>query len=95
MRLAKLKVMLGALLIGLMMQTSVFADEVFVTQHGAKYHKATCRLVKNKTSTALEKEAAIEKSYTPCRRCYKEDVVIEEVISENTGEAAPTEVVPE
>jgi len=63
----------------LTMTTGVFAEEVFMTQRGKKYHKEICRLVKNKENTnSLEKEEAMEAGYTPCKRCFKEDVKVEE-----------------
>ncbi len=66
---------LGALLT---ITTGAFAEKVFMTQRGKKYHKAICRLIKNKENTHfLEKEEAIEKGYTPCKRCFKEDIVVE------------------
>ncbi len=53
----------------LTMATQVFAEEVYMTKHGKKYHKATCRLVKGKKNIrVLEKKESIEKGYTPCRR---------------------------
>ena len=59
----------------LTMATCVSAEEVYMTKNGKKYHKKICRLVKNKKNIRmLEKEESIEKGYTPCKRCYKEDV---------------------
>ena len=72
------KIMILALKVSFVaMTTCAFAEEVFVTQKGAKYHKATCRLIKNKEVTAMEKDKAVENDYTPCKRCFKEDVVTE------------------
>jgi methylphosphotriester-DNA--protein-cysteine methyltransferase len=52
------------------------AEDVVVTQRGTKYHKETCRLVKFKDNTQImSKEKAVEAGYSPCRRCYKEDIV--------------------
>ncbi len=72
--------MIGMLMVFLSATTHAFAEDVFVTQRGAKYHKAICRLVKNKDNiTKFEKKEAIEKGYEPCKRCFKEDVVVEKV----------------
>ncbi len=56
--------------------TMAFAENVFVTKNGSKYHKADCRFVKNREVEEISKEAAIEEGLTPCSRCYKEDVAV-------------------
>lgn len=57
----------------------VFAEDVFITPKGAKYHKEICRLVKNKENvTKLDKEEALEEGYGPCKRCFGEDVIAQE-----------------
>ncbi len=59
--------------------SSVFAEDVFTTKRGKKYHKQICRLIKNKGAmTTHEKDAAVETGYQPCRRCYKEDIITDE-----------------
>jgi hypothetical protein len=71
-------VMLGMLVTILSATTCVFAEDVFVTQNGTKYHKEICRLLKNKDNvTKLDKKVAEEEDYSPCKLCFKEDVVIE------------------
>ncbi len=71
--------MIGMLMVFLSATTHAFAEDVFVTPRGAKYHKEICRLVKDKDNiTKLEKKEAIEEGYEPCKRCFKEDVVVEE-----------------
>jgi len=49
-----------------------FAGEVYVTKNGTKYHKADCRLIKDRDVTALDEEEAIASDYEPCKRCFKE-----------------------
>jgi hypothetical protein len=71
--------MIGMLATFLSATTTVFAEDVFITQRGSKYHKEICRLVKNKDNiTTLDKKEAVEEDYGPCKRCFKEDVVVEE-----------------
>ncbi len=69
-------------MIGLLMSflttSFAFADEVYVTKNGKKYHKKICSWIKNKDAVAISKEEAVEKGLTPCKRCYKEDVVVNE-----------------
>jgi len=76
--MARKLMMLGVLIAFLSATTYVFAEDVFITQSGAKYHKEICRLIKNRNNvTKLDKEDAIEEDYGPCKRCFKEDVVLE------------------
>ncbi|MCK5013304.1 MAG: hypothetical protein KAS66_05760 [Candidatus Omnitrophica bacterium] len=71
--------MVGMLVMFLSATTYAFAEDVFITQRGSKYHKEECRLIKNKENvTKLDKKEAIEEGYGPCKRCFKEDVVVDE-----------------
>ena len=73
------KLMVFAMLVAFLATSSIaFAADVHVTKRGKKYHKLECLTIKNKETTALSKEDAIESGYTPCRRCFKEDVIVEE-----------------
>ena len=69
--------MVGMLVMLLSATTYAFAEDVFVTQRGSKYHKEDCRAIKGKEVTKLEKKEAVEEGYGPCKRCFKEDVVVE------------------
>ena len=62
------------MLVGLCASAHVFAEDVYVTQNGQKYHKQDCRLIKNKNPQKITKVAAQEKELKPCGRCYKEDL---------------------
>ena len=67
--------MVGMLMTFLTATTAVFAEEVFITQKGTKYHKEICRLLKSKENVSkMEKKEAVAEDYEPCRRCFKEDV---------------------
>jgi len=64
--------MLGAVLT---MTTGAFAEDVFMTSRGKKYHKESCKHVQNKGKIkTLELEVADEKGYLPCKRCFKEEI---------------------
>lgn len=55
--------------------TAAIAEDVFTTPNGTKYHKETCRLVKNKENIqTLDKDDALEEGYEPCKRCFKADL---------------------
>jgi len=55
----------------LLVASAAFAEEVFVTQNGKKYHVATCQLIKERETSALDEKAAMEQGYAPCGRCLK------------------------
>ena len=56
--------------------TFAFAEDVYVTKRGKKYHKEDCLLIKNKGAEKITKKEAVEKGLTPCQRCFNEEVSI-------------------
>ncbi len=68
--------MIGMLAVFLSTTTYAFSEDVFVTQRGSKYHKAECLSVKDRDVTKMEKKEAIKEGYGPCKRCFEEDVVV-------------------
>ena len=68
----------GLLILFTATTTLAFADQVYVTEKGSKYHKAECRLVKNKEPKAMDKDEAIASGHEPCKVCFKEDLVTNE-----------------
>ena len=69
-----MKGLLSALLIGMMMftATSAFADTVYATKNGKKFHHADCPLIEKKSPAAISMEDAQKKGLKPCGRCFKE-----------------------
>jgi len=69
------KLMLTGLLITFLSATTVvFAEDVFITQKGSKYHKEICRLIKNRDNvTKVDKKEIIEEDYGPCKRCFNKN----------------------
>jgi len=65
-----------ALLLGL--STLAWAENVYVTPNGKKYHKQTCLLIKDHELTELDQAQAKEQDYEPCKKCFKEDQPVEE-----------------
>lgn len=45
------------------------ATTVYVTEKGDKYHKATCRYVKDKKTTKMTAGEAKKKGLKPCKVC--------------------------
>lgn len=46
-------------------------ETVYVTSSGKKYHKSTCRYVKDKSATLYSIDEAKKKGYTACSVCFK------------------------
>ena len=57
--------------------TIAFAEDIYVTANGTKYHKADCRFIKDRETQKLDKQAAIEQGYIPCQGCSKEKLAEE------------------
>ena len=72
-------ILMGLIMTFLSATTCVFAGDVFITQRGSKYHKEICRLIKNRDNIKkIDEKEAIEEDYGPCKRCFKEDVVVDD-----------------
>jgi hypothetical protein len=54
--------------------TIVFAQDVYATKNGKKYHKAECPLVQNKDPQPISMKEATDKGLTPCGKCFKEEL---------------------
>ena len=66
----------GLLVIFASMTTVAAAEEVYVTATGSKYHKSSCRLIRNKeTAKAMDKDEALASNHQPCKVCFKDDLV--------------------
>lgn len=70
--------MLSLMIAFLSAATHVFAEDVFVTPKGKKYHKEICRLIQKRSVSSLEKDAAVEEGYVPCGKCFKEDLAADD-----------------
>ena len=57
----------------LLATSAAFAEDVYVTVNGKKFHKEACRLIKTKNPSKIDKEAALKKGLEPCKVCYKEN----------------------
>ncbi|MDP2654714.1 MAG: hypothetical protein Q8Q08_11885 [Candidatus Omnitrophota bacterium] len=68
------KVMLmAAVLIFQAVAGPVFAADVYVTKQGKKYHSAACPFLKNKETSAIPEEKAVERKMKPCSKCLSPD----------------------
>ena len=52
--------------------TSAFADDVFVTKHGKRFHKADCKVVKGKEVQKIDQAQAEQKGLKACNVCFKD-----------------------
>ena len=52
-----------------------FAEIVYKTPRGKRYHKKECKLIRKKEKLVeIDKEAAEEKGLKPCRVCFKKEL---------------------
>ncbi len=65
--------LMGMLMTMLATTTYVFAEDVYSTSNGKKYHKEGCRLVKNKGAKKIDKADAVKKGLAPCHSCFKQE----------------------
>ena len=66
--------MIAGLLTAMMILSSsvVFAETVYATKNGKKYHHAECTLIQKRSPTAISMEEAQKKGLKPCGKCFKE-----------------------
>ena len=75
----KKMLLMGTLLTMLTANSFAFAEDVWTSPNGKKYHKEICRLLKNKDAAIKhEKADAVNEGFTPCKKCYKEDLGAEQ-----------------
>lgn len=67
----------GLCLLFLAVNSLAFAEDVYVTQNGKKYHKAECRFIKDRETQKLDKQESIQQGHVPCQKCYSEDLAAE------------------
>ena len=69
------KLMITGLSIALLSSaTLAFAQDVYVTKRGKKYHQEECRLIKDKGAEKISKKEAEGKGLAPCQKCFPEEV---------------------
>jgi hypothetical protein len=63
----------GLCLLFLAANTLAFAEDVYITANGTKFHKADCRFIKDRKVEKIDREEAIKQGYEPCQKCIKGD----------------------
>lgn len=53
--------------------SAAFAEDVYVTKQGTKYHKQDCRFIKNRDTQAINIKDAEAKGLEPCGRCFGQE----------------------
>ena len=69
----KLTTLVLGVVLSFLMTTAVFAEDVYVTKNGKKYHKADSRFVKGKEVEKLSREEAEARGYEPSKDFLKAD----------------------
>ena len=60
-----------------------FAEDVYMTKHGKRFHKELCKLIRNKEVQKLERETVEAKGIKPCQSCFKEKTDDNQVMNQN------------
>ncbi len=63
------KVIIAVLCAAILSPVILFAEEVFVTKQGTRYHSEGCFLVAKKDKEKISLEDAQAKGLTPCAKC--------------------------
>ena len=72
--MSKKIISVGLLVVFLSMAVNVFAQDVYRTKNGKKFHTVDCPLIKNKKPQQITRQEALEKGLTPCSKCFKDEV---------------------
>ena len=66
----------GLCVVFLTVATSAFAEGVFITKNGKKYHMTECPLIRNKKPQEISMKDALEKGLKPCGKCFKDSAAV-------------------
>ena len=64
-----MKIILSILLVLFVFSTQVFAEDVYVTKRGTRYHLSACQVVHDEETSVISLEEAQEKGMRPCEIC--------------------------
>jgi len=73
----------------LLFSALIFAQTVYITKTGKKYHRASCSYLKQ-SSIAISLQEAVARGYTPCSRC-KPPVLKGKISKASTNDEARVE----
>ncbi|HOW36579.1 MAG TPA: hypothetical protein PL155_09250 [Candidatus Omnitrophota bacterium] len=76
----------GLCVVFLSVAVTVFAEDVYRTENGKKYHKEDCRLIQNRNTQKIDKEGAVKEGLEPCGRCFKQET--SSAVSKDTKQVA-------
>ena len=73
----KKMMMLGVGVVFLSMTTLAFAEDVYITKRGKKYHEVSCPFIEsaiqNNKAQKISKEEAVKQGRVACSKCFSED----------------------
>ena len=89
------KLILTVLLMSFMSVTAfVYAEDVYMTKNGKKYHKEVCRFTKNREVNSLAMDEAISKGLKPCGKCFGNTQIEGNAVNKTQG-SLKTKVSPD
>ena len=67
---------------------ATFAEDVYVTKYGKKYHAENCPLIANRDVQKISLKEAEAKGLEPCKRCIDKSEEAAKTETRNTEEVA-------
>ena len=74
------------LIAGVVLMTAAnvaFAEDVYITKHGKKFHKELCKVTRNKEVQKIDRQAAEAKGLKACHSCFKSEIKDDQVMNQN------------
>jgi uncharacterized protein YcbX len=68
------KLIVATLCLVILSPAILFAEDVFVTKQGTKYHNENCSLIASKDKQKISLEDAKARGLTPCARCIGKEI---------------------
>lgn len=68
------KMIAVVLILAIFAPVVLFAEDVYVTKQGARYHSLDCSLIANKDKEKITQEDAKAKGLEPCARCIGKEL---------------------
>ena len=69
----------------LSMTAFVYAEDVYITKNGKKFHKEVCRFTQNKQVSKIDMAEALAKGLKPCQKCFTSNQVSDNSSKDNQG----------
>lgn len=76
------KLIVAILCLAVFSPAVLFAEDVFVTKQGTKYHSENCPLIAKREKGKISLEDAKDKGLTPCAKCIGKELSLNKEVKE-------------